>query len=263
MPLGGLATAGLIVGGATGLLQTGMGIADRAKGKRKLREAQSFYQKNKYDIPESARAALGVGERQASSMRLPGEDIARARQQAVTSRGVGAAQQAATSSSDVLTMLSSLYGNEAVAEQNMAMAGAERFDRNQQQLQRALGIMGGYEDQRWKYNVLSPYQQMLGQAEAYQTRGTQELSAGLSALGSTAGAAAQMGGAQQRYDQFMMNTVGEQWQPTSMAGARMQQNAARQNLPSYNYNYGNPFTNGSFTNPTQRIPYTRDDINNG
>lgn len=175
------------VSGGLGLLQTGLGLSSRAKAKKRLREAQSFYEENKYEIPESARAALGVAERQAGTLRLPGEDIARARIGETVASGVGAAREAATSSSDVLSVLSSLYGGQISAERGLAEQAAQRYDVNQAQLRDALGRMAQFEQEEFKYNVLMPYQQMLGQAEAYGARGAQELSSGLSSLGGTLG----------------------------------------------------------------------------
>lgn len=241
MPLGGLMTAGLIVGGVTGLAQTGLGIADRVKGSRKLKEAQSFYEKNKYKIPESAKAALGVAERQASGLRMPGEDIARERMGQVTGQAVGQAKQAATSSSDVLGVLASVFGNQMLGEQDIVMQGARRYDTMQNQLQGALGQMAQYEDQKWQYNVLYPYNQMLGQAEAYQTRGTQEIGMGMSAFGSTAAGAVQVASAQNQYD-AMMQQYGLT-PPQNQYWGNVMNQPSRQGLPSNNMGYQQPTLN--------------------
>lgn len=186
-----------------GLIQTGFGIADRIKGKRKLKEAQSFFEENKYAIPEGAKGALGVAERQASGLRLPGEDILRSRAAEATSGAVGAAQQAATSSSDILGVLGNVYGQQQQREQDISLAGANRFDQNQAALRGELGRFAGFEQEKWKYNALMPYQQMLGQAEALSSRGTQGISMGLSAIGGQAGLNRQVQGAENRQGQFM------------------------------------------------------------
>jgi hypothetical protein len=183
---------GAAVGAASGLLQTGMGIADRIKAGKERRRAQAFFEENKYAIPESARAALGVAERQAAGVRLPAEDLRRAQMAEATAAGVGAAQQAATSGADVLGALSGLYGQQQRAEQGMAIAGAERFDRNQAMLRQELGRMADLEREKWQYNVLYPYQQMLGTAEALGTRGAMGIGAGLGAVGEAAGGYAQL-----------------------------------------------------------------------
>ena len=193
---------GAAIGAISGLAQVGFGIADRIKGKRKLKEATSFFEENKYDIPPAAKASLGVAERQAQGFRLPGEDIRRAQISQATAGGVGAAQQAATSSSDVLSVLSGLYGQQQTAEQNLAISGAERYDANQAQLQKSLGMMAGYEDVEWQQNVLAPYQQMLGQAEAFSSRGGAGIGAGISGIGATGAGMMQMQGEQGRFDEW-------------------------------------------------------------
>lgn len=204
---------GAIAGGVAGLAQVGMGIADRIKGKRKLKEAESFYEQRKFKIPPAAKAALGVAERQAQGVRLPGEDIRRAQMQQATATGVGAAQQAATSSSDVLSVLGGLYGQQQMGEQQLGLAGAERFDRNQAMLQSELGRMANLEREKWQYNTLYPYQQMLGQAEAYQTRGAGGIGAGLGTIGETAGGFMQQQSAEAQYNQFLQQ-MGLGSQPT-------------------------------------------------
>lgn len=194
---------GAAVGTVGGLIDTGFGIADRIKGKRLLEDAQDFYSKNKFAIPESATAALDVAERQAQGFRLPGEDIRRAQIAEATAGGVGAAQNAATSSSDVLGVLSSLYGQQQTAEQNMAIAGAERYDRNQQMLGSELNRMAELEKEKWQQNVQYPYIQMLGQAEAYQSRGAAGIGGGLNTLGETAGAYANLASEEQMFQDYL------------------------------------------------------------
>lgn len=194
---------GGIVGGVTGVAQLGMGIADRIKGKKKLKEAESFWEDNKYEIPESAKASLANAERQASGVRLPAEDLRRAQMGQATAQGVGTAQGAATSSGDVLGVLSSLYGQQMVGEQNLGIEGAQRFDQNQTQLRGELGRMAELETEKWQYNSLYPYQQMLGQAEAYQSRGNEGIGMGANALTQTAGDYTQMQAANDQNREFM------------------------------------------------------------
>lgn len=208
-----LAKLGLGAGLVSGVLQTGLGIYDRIRGNKKLKEAQSFYEKNKFQIPESAKSALSVAERQASTLRMPGEDIARARLAETTSAGVGAAQNVASSGSDVLSALSGIFGNQMQGEQNIAMQGAQRFDRNQELLRGELGNMANWEQQKWNFNTLYPYQQMLGQAEAYSGRGGQGIGMGLSGIGQTAGNYATMQGEQNRYDSWLNTMMGSNNQP--------------------------------------------------
>jgi hypothetical protein len=197
------AIAELITGGLSGLISTGLGIADRVKGKRKLEEAQDFYSKNKHQIPESLKASLQSAEQSAQGFRLPGEDIRRAEIAEATAGGLGAAQQAATSSSDVLSVLAGLYGSQQAQERGLAVEGAERYDRNQAMLRDELGRMAQAEDEKWKYQVLYPYDQMLNQAQAYSERGAAGIGAGLGTIGEAAGSYMQLSSAEQQYQDFL------------------------------------------------------------
>lgn len=232
--ISGSSLLGLIGGGLGSVAQLGLGIAERIKAKKTLDKAQSFYEQNKYEIPEAAKSALSSAERQASTLRLPGEDITRSQIATSTAQGVGAAQQAATSSSDVLSALASLYGGQQTAEQNLALAGAQRYDQNQSILQNELGRMAGYEEQRWNYNVYQPYVQMLGQAEAYGNRGAQGISAGITGLGQTAGMYSQLSSEEQMYQDYLNRQGFGNQQPTTLVGAQALNKVTRQNLPSYN-----------------------------
>ena len=197
-----------LISGASSLLQTGLGFIDERRGQKKLKKAQSFYEQNKYDIPQSAEAALDVAQRQAQGLALPGEDIARERIGQTTSQAIGQAKQAATSSSDILGILASVYGNQMLQEQGLVEAGAARYDAQQGNLQNALNTMAGYEDQKWQYNVLYPYQQMLGQAEAYQSRGREGIGMGLAGLGQTASMYGEQASAESQYADWYGNLMG-------------------------------------------------------
>ena len=168
-----------------------------------MEEAQSFYEENKYKIPEGAKAALGVAERQAGGLRLPGEDILRSRAAEATSGALGASQQAATSSSDILNTLGDVYGRQQEREQDILLQGVNRYDRNQTALRGELGRMAGFEETKWKYTGLMPYQQMLGQAQMISERGAGGLSGGLGAAGETAAMQSQAAGAQSSYQNYL------------------------------------------------------------
>lgn len=190
------AAVGGVIGGAAGFFKG-------KKDKKEADAAQSFFDKNKYEIPESVKAALQNAERQASGVRLPAEDMRRAQMQQVTAQGLGAAQNVATSASDVQAMLAQVYGQQMMGEQNMAIEGAQRYDENQAQLQRAQMLMGGYEDIEWQQNVLAPYNQMINQASLNQQQRAQEMSSVFNTIGSYGAGKIQEQGAQGRYDEYM------------------------------------------------------------
>jgi len=180
------------ISGVSSLAQTGMGIADMIRSGKKQKEAQSFFQKNKYEIPASARAALSAAERSASSLRMPGQDLMEQEVRSSTAQAVGSAREAASSGSDVLAMLSGMYSQEQSQMRGIGQGAASMYEQRQQQLGQALGTMAGLEQQKWQYNVLYPYQQMLGQAEALGTRGREAVSGGFGGMLGTLGSYQQL-----------------------------------------------------------------------
>ena len=178
--------ASAIIGGVAGLAQVGMGIADKIKAAKKQKEAQSFWEKNKYQIPESAKSQLALAERSAAGLRLPGQDIMEENIRTSTAQGVQDAKEAAMSGGDVLGMLSQVYSGQQNQFKQLGLEAAQNYQQRQQYLGSVLGQMAGYEQQKWKYNSLYPYQQMLGQAQDYGNMGAQQITSGIGTLGSAA-----------------------------------------------------------------------------
>lgn len=181
-----IAAAGISAG--LGLLQTGLGIGKAAKASRTRKKAQSFFEANQYKVPESATAALGVAQRQASGLSLPGESQIRSKLGETTATGVQQARNVGTSSADILGMMSGLYANQQRQETGLGIQAANRYDQNQRYLGQALNDMAGYEDKKWQYNVLYPYQQMMGQAGQLSGQGNQMISSGVGQIGGAAAA---------------------------------------------------------------------------
>ena len=179
-----IAAAGISAG--LGLLQTGIGVGKSIKANKIRKKAQSFFEANQYDVPGSATAALGVAQRQASGLSLPGESQIRAKLGETTATGVQQARNVGTSSADILASMAGLYANQQRQETGLGIQGANRYDQNQRYLGQALNNMAGYEDKKWQYNVLYPYQQMMGQAGQLGGQANQEISGG---IGQIAGAA--------------------------------------------------------------------------
>ena len=233
-----------ILGGVFGTAEVGMGLRDMWRGKKKRKAAAEFWEENKYKIPEGARGALASAERQASGFRLPGEDLRREQLQGVTSQTVGSAQQVGTSSSDVLATLANIGQMQMQAEQGMAIEGAQRYDVNQAVLRDELGRMAGYEEERFRFNQLLPYMQMLEQAQVYSNRGAQMISNGIGTIGGVAASSIQEYGAQNNLNQMMQqyglnnqggNTTQQQWsnyqaQDRNQFGRTAQQESAMQDI---------------------------------
>lgn len=206
--------AGMIAAGVGSLLNTGLGIYDRIKSGKEYKKAQSFFEKNKYEIPSSATAALELAQKNASSYRMPGQDLAEARLGQNTASGVEQARRVGRSSSDVLGMLSNLYSSQNLGEQNLAIQGANQYQNNQRNFQNALNQYSNLEDKKWQYNVLYPYQQMLGRASQFADRGTQEMNSGFSGLMQT-GALAMQDSTQERQYQMFLDKMGSSGSTTN------------------------------------------------
>lgn len=193
---------GAIAAGLGSLANVGMGIYDRAKSKQEYNKAQSFFEKNKYEIPSSAKASLDIAQRQASSLRMPGQSLAEERMGRNVASGVEQAKRVGTNPSDVLAMLSNLYGQQQQGEQNLAMQAANQYTANQRNFQNALGQYSNLENQKWQYNVLYPYQQMLGRAAQFSDRGAQELSSGVAGIMQTGAMAMQQASMDKQYEMW-------------------------------------------------------------
>lgn len=194
----------LIVAGAAALTKIGIGIAKNAKAKKARRKAQSVFDANKYDIPESARASLQSAERQASEVGLAGQDVMEAQLGQSTAQGVSAAQDVGTSSSDVLGMLSQMYGNQQAQQQNIGIQAAQQYQQNQSTLQGSLNNMAQWEEKKWKYNVLYPYQQQMTGASQMADQGAASINSGLDTAASAAAGMGKIGMAQKGLDQAQM-----------------------------------------------------------
>ena len=84
--------------------------------------------------------------------------------------------------------MAGLYAGEQRGEVDLGLKAATRYDANQAMLRGELGRMAGYETEKWKYNVLYPYQQMMETAGQMQGQGSQMISGGIGQIGGAAGA---------------------------------------------------------------------------
>lgn len=106
-----------------------------------------------YEIPNSARQALGLARIQAADKNMPGE------QKAIERAGVSSANavRAAQESGNVLESISGIQGQYDAATQGI-LARSEADQKNdQQRLAQQLGQMAQYEDMRYQMNEYAPY----------------------------------------------------------------------------------------------------------
>lgn len=201
--------AGLISGGiqaGLGVYQAIQGGRSRRQARRLRRQAESFYEKNRFEIPESATRALESAEQQAAMIRLPGQDIMEERIGATTASGIGASREAAQTSTDLMANIANLFEAQTQAEQNLGMQAAQRYDINQATLRGELGRMSALEQEKWRQNVLTPYRQKLAAAGQLMGAGTQELAGGIGGIAQAGAGVANIASQQallnQQFQQF-------------------------------------------------------------
>jgi hypothetical protein len=190
-------------------VQTALGAGQMIAGGAMRKKAQKQFDANKYEVPGSIKSMLDVVRGVASQRDMPGYDQYLQKIGATTAQGVEAAQRSGQSSSDVLGALSNLYGRQMSQQQDMAIANAQNYQRNQMQLAGALQTMGGYEDQKWNYNVLYPYMQQMTAAGQVAGAGSQNLSGGIGSAMSIGMANSQMQHDEEMYRLFKEDKFGQ------------------------------------------------------
>jgi hypothetical protein len=227
----------LLAGG----LQTALGAGQKFGAARMRRKAQQEF--SPYQIPASARASLDKASSIATMRGLPGEDLARSRAMSSASRGVEAAQRTAESPADVLSVLGRVYGDSYMGfEQNLAMQGEQAYDRRQQGVMSALNQFAGYETERWQYNELYPYMQMMGAAGDMDAAGGSNISGGINMGMQTMGAQADINQQNKMFDQW------HNWQMGANPGQQFGRSRAQENQLRSLYQPA--------PNPTINIPRT-------
>jgi hypothetical protein len=232
-----------------------MGIGQKIAGGIARRKAEKDF--DKYEVPPSAMAMLQKAGEVASQNEIPGADMYRQKAMASAARGVEAAQRTAGSSSDVLGVLSRMYGDDYMNfEKTMATQGAQYKRQAQGDFQRALGQIAGYETQKWQYNELYPYMQKMNMAGQLDAAGGQNIGGAISSGVNIAGANWEMKQDQAMFDQqkaLDLKTMGlknPNNAPTSPVGSSfstpnpMDKSGFYPPLP--------PFSSESYLNPNKR-----------
>ena len=158
--------------------QGAMGIGQKISAGAQRRQAEREF--DDYEIPSGINRMLELLHGSASQTELPGSDIMRSRLASSTAEGVSVSQRTAKSSSDVLGALMGLYGKQMDVQQDMAVAGAQNYQRNQMQLAQGLQTLGNYQTQKWQYNELYPYMQKMTAAGEMDYAGGQNIGGAIS-----------------------------------------------------------------------------------
>ena len=131
-------------------LSAGSAIFQGVKGIQQTREAKEM-QKNlgarvNYQIPEEARKALGLYQNMAVSQSMPGQQLMQNMIDMQQAKALGGATRAATSSQDLLGVMTNLGEQGMQQQQELGLAAAQNYTQRQQDLAGAYGTMAQYQD---------------------------------------------------------------------------------------------------------------------
>lgn len=205
-------------------VQAAGGIAQKISAGAERRKADKFFNKNKYEVPSGVNSMLDIMGNVASQRDLPGGDLIRQRLSATTSQGVETAERVGQSSSDVLGALQGLYSKQMNNQQDMAIASAQNWQRNQLQYANALQTMGQYQTEKWNYNVLYPYMQKMTAAGEMGQAGNENIASGISS-----GLSVMTANAQMQEDQAKM----AEWERLKGLGGGTGSGLSSSALPNY------------------------------
>lgn len=196
--MGAFLIPGIIAGA-----QTAFGIGQKIAGGVQRRRAQKFFEKNKYEIPSGVRSSLDVVRNVASQRNLPGSEQYLNQIRGATSQSVETATRAAQSTSDVLGALQGSISRQMGAQQDLAIASAQNWQRNQFQYANSLENLARYETEKYDRNIMYPYMQRMEAAGQTSQAGNENIASGISSGLNLWGANQQMKADEANLAEFM------------------------------------------------------------
>lgn len=132
------------------LVQFAPALFQRNTGRDQAKEAEKMQQalgpRVAYGIPESAKRALGVAENLARPREMAGQNYMQYMMDLENAKTAGRASKAATSSQDLLGVITELGKAGEEGQLKLGTAAAEDYNKRQQTLESALGAMAAYQD---------------------------------------------------------------------------------------------------------------------
>lgn len=189
--------------------QAALGAGQKAQSAITRRRAQRRFDRNRYQIPSSARAMLSQASSLATERGVPAEDIYRSRATSAVASGVEAAERTAGSSGDVLSVLQRLHGNYQDFEKDMAVQGADMYEKRQRTLMDTMMRFSQLETERWMYNELYPYMQTMGMAGQLDEAGGANIGSAMQSAMSLYGAQHEMNTMNEQYEKWLEMMMGE------------------------------------------------------
>lgn len=155
-------------------VQGGVGLWQQHQAKQFEKDRPEFV------IPQAQQQALNSAKHQASLTGLPGQDLMEAKLGKSTANAILDLNRSADSPSAILGNISTLYGKQMDKENDLGIAAAENYQRNQGVLRDELHNMADWQQRAWDYNENQPYQAGAAAASALRGSGMQNIMTGVS-----------------------------------------------------------------------------------
>jgi hypothetical protein len=132
------------------LVQLAPALFQMGAGRKQKQEAEKMQQalgpRVAYEIPDSAKRALGTAEDLARPREMAGQTYMQYMIDQENAKTAGRASKAATSAQDLLGVITQLGEAGQEGQLKLGMAAAEDYNKRQQTLQSALNTMAAYQD---------------------------------------------------------------------------------------------------------------------
>jgi len=171
------------------LIQLGPAAFQMIQGIKQSKEGKEM-QKNlgarvNYEIPEAAQQALALAQRQAGS-EMPYQKSMQNAMDLQQAKALGGATRAATSSQDLLGVMTNLGEKGMEQQQKTGIQAGQRYDDMQERLKAALGGMASYQEKQRADQQQNWYEKAQA-AAAMRGAGMQNTLGGLMGVGQAAG----------------------------------------------------------------------------
>lgn len=172
------------------LIQMGQGIAQSAKANKIAKSNQRpTYSSTAYKIPDEIKEYVARTKAMMNT-RLPGQNLMENKIDANTSNAIAGIQQSGNSSADIINSISGINGQQNDAYNNLGIAGVQRYDQMQGNVNNALLTSAQYKDRAYdinsgnrqaefEYNQNQPYQARAAAASALTGAGQQNIYNGI------------------------------------------------------------------------------------
>lgn len=122
------------------------------------KKLQGELNRPEFEIPEAADKALRSAETQAGMTRLPGQSGIEGRLDQTTANQIDMIERMGPGGPTSLNAASMAYGNQQSKENELGIAAAENWNRNQEGLRRELAQMSEWEYKKWAWDKKMPYE---------------------------------------------------------------------------------------------------------